>query len=159
VPYCNIAIYNRQKELSIKFNESSIQAVVDFVLAQEKEQAHFLNIHFLSDRLMRKYHKEFFQDGSSTDCMSFPIDIDDPKAMPRALGDIFICPKIALIRTKNNISLFWEELSLYLVHSLLHLLGYEDTSSETRKIMRLKEKNLLCTLKKSKTLISGDFHG
>lgn len=158
MPHCNVSIYNRQKEIAIEFDVSSIQAVVDSVLVQENEEAHFLSVHFLSDRLMRKYHKKFFQDGSSTDCMSFPIDIDEPKAMPRALGDIFICPKIALIRAKNNIALFWEEITLYLVHSLLHLLGYEDTSPSLHKIMHTKEKNILCTLKESNTLISGDFH-
>ena len=91
--------------------------------------------------------------------MSFPIDIDDPEATPRELGDIFICPKTALIYTKDTPHLFWEELTFYLVHGLLHLLGYEDTSSEKRSVMHLKERALLRALKKTTTLLSGDFRG
>jgi len=89
--------------------------------------------------------------------MSFPIDIDNLEATPRALGDILICPKIALLQVDNNTRLFWEELTLYLIHGLLHLLGYEDTSPKKRAIMRSKEKKLIEKLKKNGSLLSGKF--
>lgn len=156
--HCEITIYNRQREVPLKLNSVSIQDVVDVVLASEQQQADFLSLHFLSDRLMRQYHKKFFQDDSATDCMSFPIDIDDPEATPRILGDIFICPQTALTHVKGCPHSFWEELTLYLVHGLLHLIGYEDTSASSRTIMRKKEKQILSMLKERGSFISGILH-
>ena len=50
--------------------------------------------------------------------LSFPLDGREqlPDGMPRALGDLVVCPQASMVG---------EEWRRPLVHGLLHLLGYE----------------------------------
>ncbi len=52
----------------------------------------------------------------ATDVLSFPLDGRDalPEGVPRALGDLVICPQV--------VGEAWRQ---PLVHGLLHLLGYD----------------------------------
>ena len=52
----------------------------------------------------------------ATDVLSFPLDGREelPAGLPRALGDLVICPQV--------VGDAWQQ---PLVHGLLHLLGYE----------------------------------
>ena len=47
------------------------------------------------------------------------------------------------IKTRRYGSSFDNELSLYVIHGLLHLLGYDDTSSGAESKMRKKQQELL----------------
>jgi probable rRNA maturation factor len=61
----------------------------------------------------------------ATDVLSFPLDGRDeiPAGIPRALGDLVICPQVV-----------GEAWRAPLVHGLLHLLGYEHGEAmETRE--------------------------
>ena len=64
-----------------------------------------------------------------TDVLSFPIDgrEDVPEGVPRALGDVVICPQVV-----------GEEWRWPLTHGLLHLLGYDHGDA-----MEAREQDLL----------------
>lgn len=135
---------NQQKEVDISSFLPLAPIVVAVTLALEKQKADYVTIHFLSDRKMRRVHKTYYNDPSATDCMSFPIDIEEgDKTGVRILGDIFICPKVAeQVATEISTSLE-HELCLYTIHATLHLLGYDDIKGTERKIMRQKEHDAL----------------
>ena len=61
-----------------------------------------------------------------TDVLSFPLDGRDelPEGVPRALGDIVLCPDVV-----------GAELRAPLVHGLLHLLGYDHAEPEEHREM------------------------
>ena len=86
---------------------------------------------------MRKMHNEFFNDPSPTDCMSFPIDTEED-AEDCYLGDIVVCPAAALKYADP-----YRETTLYILHGLLHLLGYDDIQPQDRKKMRRAEKTYM----------------
>jgi probable rRNA maturation factor len=151
---CQILLTNRQKEVPFTIDLHSVQTVVDSVLQSEEQGADFLSIEFLSDAKTKHLHKKFFHDSSSTDCMSFPIDLDLCTS-PRHLGDIFICPMTALKYTKEDPTLFFDELTRYLVHGLLHLLGYDDLMQPQRKKMRQREERLMKRLRQHGQILSG----
>lgn len=149
---------NAQREVCVSVSSKSISDVVEVVLLLEHRKADSLSVSFVSDRVMRKYHKQFFGDASSTDCISLPLDADFEQNVPfRHLGEIFICPKTALLYVEKNTTLFWKELTLYLVHSLLHLLGYDDITKIQRSKMRQREQKALAFLTKKGLLLSGCF--
>jgi probable rRNA maturation factor len=127
------------------------------VLEHENVSADFVSIYFISDRVMRQYHKKYFQDPSPTDCISFPVDSEADSHGPRVLGDVFVCPKTAHLYVQGDERKFWEELTLYIVHGLLHLLGYEDMPASARSKMRAREKIIISALKKGQKMISGTF--
>ena len=150
---CRVAYSNRQREFPIRIDKTSLKTVVEVVLQEELQDADIVGLYLLSDRMMRYYHKKFFNDPSSTDCMSFPLD--DQTTKKRHLGEIMICPKTAhLVAQKENIS-FWKELTLNLVHGMLHLLGYEDTTETGYTMMTQKQTFLLSSLEQNQCLIRG----
>jgi probable rRNA maturation factor len=150
---------NAQREVRFSINKNSTHKVVEEVLRLEKRACDLISVYFISDKKMRSYHKSLFNDSSATDCITVPLDNNFTiSTSHRFLGEIFICPKTALdyVAKKSHLT-FWEELSLYLVHGLLHLLGYDDIRPTERALMRRKEKKLLLHLRKNGLLLSGTF--
>jgi len=109
-------------------------------------------IHFVTKKKISAVHRDYFNDPSPTDCISFPIDHPNEKN-PFILGEIFISPKVALEYAREHDLDPYEEASLYLVHALLHLLGYEDTEKEKRIKMKKKEAKIHSYLKEKKSLL------
>ncbi len=95
------------------------QAAVDLagrVLRAEGIEEGELGIAFVGADEMRELKREHLGIDEETDVLSFPIDGRDdlPAGVPRALGDVVICPQVV-----------GDEWRWPLAHGLLHLLGYE----------------------------------
>ena len=59
------------------------------------------------------------------------------------LGDVMISTETARRNARRFRSSLERELALYMVHGLLHLLGYEDKTSSQKRRMRGREKEIL----------------
>lgn len=108
-----------------------------------------ISLHFVTEPKICKLHEEYFNDPSPTDCITFPMDgIEYKKNAYHILGEAFICPKTALIYAKNAGIDPYEELYRYVVHCILHLIGYDDINPKDRAKMKRKEnsclKKILC---------------
>ena len=72
-------------------------------------------------------------------------DEDDPKDFPDGefllLGDVLICPKVAKRQATQHS--YETEISLLLIHGILHLLGYDHAEQEEREIMESRQKEIL----------------
>ena len=55
------------------------------------------------------------------------------------LGDIFVCPETAVRYAAEHGLDPYVEATLYIVHGLLHLLGYDDIDPADRRFMRRAE--------------------
>ena len=81
-----------------------------------------------------------------TDVLSFecesPWDAPDDGA-PVELGDVVICPDVVDAQRAKFGTSFEQEASLMLVHSILHLLGYDHIQEEQAEAMEAKEKEIL----------------
>jgi probable rRNA maturation factor len=75
-----------------------------------------LGIAFVGKDEMRTLKREHLGLDEPTDVLSFPIDGrgDVPEGVPRALGDVVLCPQV-----------IGDEWRWPLTHGLLHLLGYD----------------------------------
>ncbi len=108
--------------------------------------------HFVSEKQICKLHDQFFNDPSPTDCITLPID--SPNAPGYIfLGDVFVCPKAALELTTKTGSDLYKEITLYAVHGLLHLLGYDDMNTKDKRKMRRAEAKAMDHLNKAKLFI------
>lgn len=153
---CTVEVRNRQREVRFSVDSNIIRGIVQAVLDSQGQTASCVGIHFLSDLATRRLHQQFFSDPSSTDCMSFPIDEapENPEEY-RHLGDVVVCPATAFSHAKENPSLFWDELTLYIIHGLLHLLGYDDIDPNDRAIMRRQERRARALASKRGLLLKG----
>ena len=86
------------------------------VLASEGVEEGELGLAFVPPEESRALKQEHLGIDEPTDVLSFPLDGRDelPPGLPRALGDLVICPQVV-----------GEAWRAPLVHGLLHLLGYD----------------------------------
>lgn len=73
---------------------------------------------------------------------SFPYDIN-PETGNIMLGDIVICVSRCIHQSKKYGTTKTREICYLCVHGLLHLLGYDHIEDEDKKLMRLKEEEIL----------------
>ena len=75
-----------------------------------------LGLAFVGPDEIRALKREHLGIDEATDVLSFPIDGRDeiPDGLPRALGDVVLCPQVVGDRWRGP-----------LTHGLLHLLGYD----------------------------------
>lgn len=126
-------------------NKTLFQYMMVSIMTEEKEQRDELTIRLCQEEEMKKLHLDFLGDDSHTDVMSFPYK-DRPEELEHYLGDILVSIDKAQIVSEERGEPFEKELSLYCIHGLLHLLGYDDHLEMDKKVMRQKEAYYLTKL-------------
>jgi len=92
---------------------------------------------FTDARKMRKLNREYRGKNKTTDVLSFPADTGGD------LGDIFIAPAVAKARAAGRGAEYREYLALLIVHSVLHLGGYDHHAKKEAAAMARMEKKIL----------------
>lgn len=134
-----IEIANLQCHYDIK--KSKIRDVVKEVLNREKKDAK-LSIALVDDNEIKRLNKRFLGSNEITDVIAFPLN-DEGGGVN---GEIVISVERALYvanRIKSNVE---GEIILYIIHGILHLLGYNDSDEKDAKIMHRKEAAVLTFL-------------
>jgi probable rRNA maturation factor len=145
-------LFNQQRDLPI--STESVERVVSFLLQALKIHCDEVILHFVTKRKICQTHQIFFNDPAPTDCISFPLDPPKSKHSGHTiLGEIFICPKVAIEYGKEHGLDAYEEATRYLVHGLLHLIGFDDIIPEERSRMRRKENQCMKLLSNRGILI------
>ena len=134
-----VSVINNQKALPI--SKKLISNQVKAILMHMQILTDEICIHYVDKKSISVIHNQFFQDFSPTDCISLLYDTSsDNTNRYNFLGEIFICTEIAIEYAKKESQSPQEEITLYLVHGLLHLIGYDDIKKEDRIKMRKQEK-------------------
>lgn len=141
----HIQIKNQQKDIPIQISQA--KSVVREVLTFEKSSCEEVAVTFVGTKKISKLHEVYFNDPSPTDCISFPMDSDGADGS-FVLGDVFVCPQKAIDFVAENEGEAYDEITLYVIHGLLHLLGYDDIDPKDRRAMRAAEKRHMKNLKK-----------
>ncbi len=105
-------------------DEAAATELARRVLEAEGVEDGELGLAFVSAEEMRTLKQAHLGLDEATDVLSFPLDGREPlpAGMPRALGDVVLCPDV--------VGDVWEA---PLVHGLLHLLGYDHGAEMERK--------------------------
>ncbi len=133
----NIFVINRQRLL--KLNSDKIKLLARYVLENEKISNDVgINLMFVRNNVIRKYNNFFLKKDNPTDVISFEGNVSDGSA-----GDIIISVEKAVeYAAQNNIDVD-EELSRYIIHGILHCLGYDDIIDKKRSVMFKRQEELL----------------
>lgn len=127
--------------------------LVDCVLEAYDAAPQEVSVEFVDSETSSRIHEEHFDDPTPTDCMTFPID---PVEEHGLLGQVIVCPKIAKDYVAENGGNLNEEVSLYVVHGVLHLLGLLDETDEEIQEMRQAEKAMMDLLREKELFLIAD---
>lgn len=123
---------NNQQDIAI--NAKEIRDLVKYTFEKEgiKKADVEISLLFVNNKGIKKLNKQYLGKARSTDVISFRM-WEGPfyKLHPEILGDVVV----NVSRAKRSRGLFRRELALYIVHGLLHLLGYiDDTKKNTSRM-------------------------
>ncbi len=138
-------------QTDLLFDLSKIAPIVEQVIAFEKQKCDEVEIHFVDKKQISLLHDQHFRDPSPTDCISFPLDGKECSHY-RHIGIVVVCPEVAIEYSKKENIDPYREMILYLIHGLLHLIGYRDQTDEDCIQMRQAEKIHMGMLEEKKLL-------
>ena len=108
-----------------------------------------LSILFVGKQRIRTLNKRFRKKDRPTDVLAFSMRQGRGAFLhPQILGDVVICPQIAQAAAKIYQTYTEKEILLYLIHGILHLLGYCDKSQAARLRMEKEQLRILKKLAK-----------
>ena len=134
-----VEIANLQKHYRIK--SSNIKRAVKEVLRKEGRDAR-LSIVLVDNSRIKELNKQYFNSDEVTDVISFPLSNNKNSLS----GEVIVSVETAVDTAgKRNISVEGE-IVLYILHGILHLLGYDDGNEGDARVMHEEESKILKSL-------------
>lgn len=99
----------------------------------------------MDNSFIRKLNRKYLKRNSPTDVIAFNLTEAGSKDI--LMADIVISTDVALANSKLFGTTPVEELYLYIIHGLLHLLGYQDKTLSQRRIMENRQSELINIIK------------
>jgi probable rRNA maturation factor len=121
-----------------------------------------MSLLFVDATTISELNERFLGGTGPTDVLAFPIDDElppsgrqpdqggrgpgapaDPADPPTLLGDVVVCPAVAVRQAEERGVRPEDELALLVVHGVLHLLDYDHAEPNEGVVMRRREQELL----------------
>lgn len=129
-------------------SKSWVKKLLKAILKMEEKDAE-LNIVFVDNKKIKEINKTYLGHNYATDVLSFAYDEPlhkkgkSPLPGDTVMGEMIISVEMATKIAEKHRYAVEGEIALYLIHGLLHLLGYDDKQKGEAKEMHRKEKELL----------------
>ena len=143
----NVVINNRQRVKRI--NPRLLKEIVAGLFAELKIEEAEIGINLVGAREMALVNETFLQHEGSTDVITFDHNELKSKRLARTLappkihGELFICIDDAMVQAKEFGTSWQSEITRYIIHGVLHLLGYDDLKPHLRREMKRRENRLM----------------
>jgi probable rRNA maturation factor len=158
-----IYVDNRQEKLEVTEEfVAKLTEVIEFALKEEEVNIKCeVSLLFVDNDEIREINNENRGIDRETDVLSFPmLEYEDKKVFKEiykdykfspidfdgeelVLGDIVLSLEKALEQSKDFNHSYEREASYLVVHSVLHLLGYDHMEEDEKKVMRNREEEIL----------------
>jgi len=128
-------------ESGVEVDEPAVQRLAVFALDQMHVHPDAeLAIVFVDEAAMEQLHVQWMDEPGPTDVLSFPMDelrpgSEESPTPPGLLGDIVVCPQVAIAQAATAGHSALEEMLLLTTHGILHLLGFDHAEPEEEKEM------------------------
>jgi probable rRNA maturation factor len=124
-----IELYQKQRKIKIdeEFLKEKIEVLKNIIKIQLKK----IFVYLVGNRMIKRINKIFFNKNKPTDVVTFKY-LD-------GLGEIIISVEECKKNAKLYSNTIEEEILYVLIHGVLHLNGYKDSSQEERKKMFKKQ--------------------
>ena len=158
-----IYVDNRQTKINMSEEEiEKLKNAINFALKEEEVNVETeVSLVFVDNEEIREINRENRNIDRATDVLSFPMleypegkvykDVYKNKKFDETfldgqelvIGDIVLSLERALEQSKEYNHSFEREASYLVIHSVLHLLGYDHMEEEEKEIMRTREECIL----------------
>ena len=151
--------YESEKSLDIPYEDiinRMVAASLDFENCPYEAE---VSVTIVDDEEIRKINNEYRGIDKSTDVLSFPInefdipgnfdnieenvDAFNPESGELLLGDIILSTEHIIEQAREYGHSETRELAFLVVHSMLHLMGYDHMADEDRVIMEDRQRKIL----------------
>ncbi len=144
-----IFIENAQQDKApFRGYKTAVRRAVCAVLEEEGfEGCAEVSVTLVSPEEIRELNKTWRGVDRPTDVLSFPLEEDDVfggKYTP--LGDVIVCPFVIDSQSKEFGTTYRQEFCLMVIHSVLHLLGWDHMEENEKKQMFEKQEKILRSL-------------
>jgi probable rRNA maturation factor len=136
-------------ESGVEVDEAALQRLAAFALD-------FLHVHpdadlaivLVDEAAMEQLHVQWMDEPGPTDVLSFPMDelrpgTEEEITPAGLLGDIVLCPQVAIEQAKTAGHPTQDELQLLTAHGILHLLGFDHAEPDEEKEMFGLQRDIL----------------
>jgi probable rRNA maturation factor len=161
-----IYVDNRQDKLEVKEDFiKGLEEVIEFALKEEEVDIECeVSLVFVDNNEIKDINNDTRKIDKETDVLSFPmLEYEDKKVFKEVyknykfspsdfdgdelvLGDIVLSLEKALEQSMEFNHSYEREASYLVVHSVLHLLGYDHMNDEEKQVMRKREEEILTKL-------------
>lgn len=153
---------DEQSEVSVDLSRWRLLALATLA-AEGVRGACELSVFFVDEPTIAEMNMEYMGKSGPTDVLAFPVDgieiaesqgpgalsrgparpHPDHDDVPTLLGDVVICPAVALRQAPTHAGNFDDEMALLVVHGILHVLGHDHDNDDATVEMRHREREIL----------------
>jgi probable rRNA maturation factor len=163
------AVYGANEQNDIDVDVERYVRLARVVLESERVATDAeMSLLFVDEATIAELNERFLGYEGPTDVLSFPMDDElppggrwpdqggrgpgspsDPGEPPSVLGDVVVCPVVAGRQAQERGATLDDEMSLLVVHGVLHLLNYDHAEPEETALMRRREQELLAIFREA----------
>lgn len=165
-------VFVADEQSECTFDVAKLAGLAEHVLVAEGVRGDCeLNLIFVNEATMTELNSRFMGADGPTDVLAFPLDDDAveggrfpdagtsgpdrpphaPADVPLILGDVIVCPSVAVANAPDHTGTFDDEMELLVVHGVLHVLGMDHAEPDEATIMQRREKELLAAFIQART--------
>jgi probable rRNA maturation factor len=146
-------------ESGVEVDESALASLARHVLdGMRVHPLAELSVLLVDEPAMTELHMRWMGEPGPTDVLAFPMDeirppqpggthadhgAPEPGEIPGLLGDVVICPQVALAQAEQAGHPVADEISLLCTHGILHLLGFDHAEPDDHARMFALQDKLL----------------
>jgi probable rRNA maturation factor len=120
----------------LAIDPANLAGLVERVLRHEGIARASISVALVDDATIHRINRTHLRHDWPTDVISFVLSDEDD---PELAGELIVSAEMARTTAAEIGAEPIAELSLYVVHGLLHLCGYDDTTDEASATMRMRE--------------------
>ncbi|MCX5706442.1 MAG: rRNA maturation RNase YbeY [Candidatus Omnitrophica bacterium] len=132
-----ITIKNLQKKIPV-YPKRIKKSILEVLAKEAKRKSGEITVCFVNDTCIKKLNLKYHRRNQATDVLAFDDTQKNDSSL--MLADIAVSVDTARRNAKKFNTLLADELRLYAIHGLLHLLGFADRTKKQRELMRKKER-------------------
>ncbi len=119
--------------------EAHIKTWIEKIIVAENKSLGEVNYILCSDKYLHKINQEYLDHDTFTDIITFDLSEEDKEIS----ADIFISTERIIHNAHSLEVTAKDEFHRVLIHGILHLIGYNDSTPDEKTIMRKKEEACL----------------